>query len=590
MKTARQKNVLKEAAMRSGDVMTDWKLFDVPEDEPAPLKDASFGAEDEDIGLDEGFFFGDEEGSAGEDDPDEQPVDMRKRRSIAENSRRLAENIKRREQEALEAEIAKRGEKDIFGEYENDVKKQESEISLLIADAEKRREKNRSKKEKKLETEKKKEKERDEVWDHWLRRPSFYVAFGAVFTAFLVLVIGAVATAATSSRSAVTGGLTEVHDRMTTDSDGTSIYSILGSYRDFLAHDAGVRKAAAEQQQKDSGDDPVLKPTPSPKIEETPFIMPTEIPSADTPQPTSGGKEGSMMLSTSEDYYVFDLGPDGYKTRHLNIGDRYTYGYGTDNAGRTLLVATGGNDLEYGCLRIQNPYDAPGFELKDVLDSPLLIRRFALSARPVILYYTHTSEGYCLTEAERKVSSYPSISGYDRTRNVVGRGEIFKRACEAVGVGVAVIEDVNDTEYDRAYDVSREAVNTLAARNADAQLSIDIHSNAFLYPAGMRYAPTVTKDDKQYAKILFVVTQNEQTNPLWRENIKLAMLLIEKLEEEVPGITLGISLRKDSKYNTSATKFGLLVELGFEGNLVSEADLSAELLGRVVGNALIGNH
>ena len=60
-------------------------------------------------------------------------------------------------------------------------------------------------------------------------------------------------------------------------------------------------------------------------------------------------------------------------------------------------------------------------------------------------------------------------------------------------------------------------------------------------------------------------------------NFKLVFLLIQKLEEKVPGICSGIALRK-TPYNQGLAPNSLLVEVGFEGNLVSEAQRSAEVL------------
>ena len=82
---------------------------------------------------------------------------------------------------------------------------------------------------------------------------------------------------------------------------------------------------------------------------------------------------------------------------------------------------------------------------------------------------------------------------------------------------------------------------------------------------------------------LYTARTQNPANPNWKDNVRLAMYLIEKLNEKVPGVTLGISLRKDTKYNTTATQFGLLAEIGFEGNLAPEADRTAALLGTVLG-------
>ena len=97
-------------------------------------------------------------------------------------------------------------------------------------------------------------------------------------------------------------------------------------------------------------------------------------------------------------------------------------------------------------------------------------------------------------------------------------------------------------------------------------------------------------DGEKYAKIMFVIgldyssergEYSYETNPYWKENFKLVFLLLEKLEEKCPGITYGIALRR-TPYNQNLSPNSLLAEIGFEGNLASEAARTAGLLAETV--------
>lgn len=436
--------------------------------------------------------------------------------------------------------------------------------------------------------------EREEVPDAaGLRRYPFYAALAIIAASLLLLVVCTVATTSKASKNAAAGGLKNVRGAAETTGDGSVLYSVLDGYRAFVAHEENVRNDSGGSKNGTLKPEETAGPSPgNPGSDPTPSESPSETPGGDSPEPAQtpeGPKEGTIVASAYEDFYVFDLGEKNLAAKHLKSGDYYTSGVGSDNAGE-LLVSPSGKDIEYGFLKIRNPYGCEGFELRSVLKAPLVIRKPAAGSTPVILYYTHTSESYCLSEEERSLKDYPDIAGYDRSRSIAGRGEVFKAACRGAGTGVALISQNNDSDYANAYEVSRSAVEALAADTPEAQLALDLHVNSVEYPAGKRYAPTVSKDDKKYAQILFVITQNSETNPYWKENVKLAIFIIEKLEEEVPGITLGISLRNDAKYNSVATRFGLLAEIGFEGNLAGEADLSAEVLGRVIGNIFAGKY
>ena len=88
-----------------------------------------------------------------------------------------------------------------------------------------------------------------------------------------------------------------------------------------------------------------------------------------------------------------------------------------------------------------------------------------------------------------------------------------------------------------------------------------------------------------FARVMFVVGCDydvNNPNPNWRDNFKLAMLMLEMLEEKVPGITRGISMRKDP-YNTNLADRGILIEIGFNGNLISEVVNTSEIVADVLG-------
>ena len=118
-----------------------------------------------------------------------------------------------------------------------------------------------------------------------------------------------------------------------------------------------------------------------------------------------------------------------------------------------------------------------------------------------------------------------------------------------------------------------------------SDLVVDVHRNGYgkLYK-GKRYCPTAELDEEKYAKLMFVIgldydsskgEYSYENNPYWKENFKLVFLLIQKLEEKVPGICSGIALRK-TPYNQGLAPNSLLLEVGFEGNLVS-AEVLAEV-------------
>lgn len=70
---------------------------------------------------------------------------------------------------------------------------------------------------------------------------------------------------------------------------------------------------------------------------------------------------------------------------------------------------------------------------------------------------------------------------------------------------------------------------------------------------GKKYGPVIQAGGVAYAPFSFVIgldwdaatgERSESVNPYWEDNFKLCMLVMEKLEEKVPGIVRQIDLRR----------------------------------------------
>ncbi|MBR5279593.1 MAG: stage II sporulation protein P, partial [Clostridia bacterium] len=220
-----------------------------------------------------------------------------------------------------------------------------------------------------------------------------------------------------------------------------------------------------------------------------------------------------------------------------------------------------------------------------------------LSDTSVVIYHTHTMEAYCKTEADRNNVAKKFNETTDNTRNVVAAGEWIRQ--------MLLRNDINTTHSDKIHYEDRvngvwqdcyyfgiQTLQDLLAEHIKTQLVMDIHRDGVTDPSRdkIRHKTTVKDaDGNEYAQIMFVVglnynasyEQNDVYNPHWKDNFKLALLLLEKLEERVPGITRGISLRREA-YNQHLAQNTLLVEMGFDGNLVSEVEQSSKLLGEII--------
>lgn len=316
----------------------------------------------------------------------------------------------------------------------------------------------------------------------------------------------------------------------------------------------------------------------------------------------------STVVKDAYNYYTFNLTSDGITSNLYTDKTGLTTGLASSSLSESQITiqaaykASAPTILEYGNLRIQNPYLRKNLSLQEVLSEPLQIKKITGDKETsVIVYHTHTREAYCVTEADRSNVKASYNESNDNTRNVVAAGNDI---CSVLSTNkIGSIHDTtvhyekwsNGKQVQDCYDSGIHTLRGLLDKYQEAQLVIDLHRDGVTNPQTdkIRHYTTVRGEDgTEYAQIMLVVglnylnnnevyTEGDEFNPYWKENFKLALLVIEKLEEKVPGITRGISLRREA-YNQHLAPNTLLVEMGFDGNLVSEASASSKLLGEVL--------
>ncbi len=189
----------------------------------------------------------------------------------------------------------------------------------------------------------------------------------------------------------------------------------------------------------------------------------------------------------------------------------------------------------------------------------------------ILIYHTHTDEAYLKGDQEYVETS----SG--RTKNdkysVVAVGDSLKNALEEYAF--TVIHDKTDNVskgFNRAYQTSYETIEKYIGKT---EVFIDLHRDAYYGQS----PNTVVHNDKEYARICFVVAKGENYTykPNWQENYKLAQKLTDKLNEICPGICRDI-IFKDTRFNQHVSNSCLLIEMGNEQNTLEQVKASAEIV------------
>ncbi len=198
----------------------------------------------------------------------------------------------------------------------------------------------------------------------------------------------------------------------------------------------------------------------------------------------------------------------------------------------------------------------------------------------VIIYHTHTTEGYELLDKGWYSDDYNSRTE-DTTRTVVRVGDEIAARLREAGYGVIHDTNIYDRSYDGAYDRSEVTLRRLLKENPSVVVTLDVHRDAIHYDDGTKCKPTTVVNGKKAAQVM-IITGCEGSGvtdfPNWRKNLYFAVAL----QNEMYGISDTL-MRPiffcHRRYNMDVTPCSLLLEFGTDANTLDEAVYSGSLVG-----------
>jgi len=193
----------------------------------------------------------------------------------------------------------------------------------------------------------------------------------------------------------------------------------------------------------------------------------------------------------------------------------------------------------------------------------------------VYIYNTHQLESYSAT----------NYIDYDITPNVMMASYLLKEKLNKIGINTIVetanINDflsLNGWSYSSSYKASRYYVEDTIKNNPNLKLIIDLHRDAI-----SKSSSTVTIDDKNYAKVLFVIGM-EHNN--YEQNLELANKLNNILKRDYPLLTRGVITKSgpnvNGVYNQDLSNKIILIECGGNENTIDEVMNTIEVLKDVI--------
>lgn len=212
---------------------------------------------------------------------------------------------------------------------------------------------------------------------------------------------------------------------------------------------------------------------------------------------------------------------------------------------------------------------------KENIIEKLFLTSKTIEEEPLIyIYNTHDTEKY----------SVAYISDYTITPDVKIASYMFRDHLNNNGISSVVetkkISDylkMNNLGYYYCYDASRTYIKS-AMKEHEYKVIIDLHRDSV-----KRKVTTYTKDDKKYAKVMFVLATK---NKYYKNNEEFINKINTKLNESYKGLSRGVYRRDDVIFNQDLSPKAMLIELGGVDNTIDELNNTLEVLAKVLKEVL----
>ncbi|MGI6344447.1 MAG: stage II sporulation protein P [Bacillota bacterium] len=179
----------------------------------------------------------------------------------------------------------------------------------------------------------------------------------------------------------------------------------------------------------------------------------------------------------------------------------------------------------------------------------------------ILIYQTHNTESYQPTSGKSHVYGDPE-------QTVVKVGA--RLAEELIDRGAAVTHSRADNvrnAFSYSYSQSLQTISAELEKNPSLEYVFDIHRDAV-----PRSVTTTVIQGQSVARVYFVIGSNQKLgHPNWRKNLEFAQALHNKLEELYPGLSRGILVRENTRFNQHVRDNAVLIEIGGDKNTMDEA-------------------
>ncbi len=224
--------------------------------------------------------------------------------------------------------------------------------------------------------------------------------------------------------------------------------------------------------------------------------------------------------------------------------------------------------------------------IDELLKQPLKIN-FDKKGPQVLIVHTHTTEGYINSLSDLNNKNAVTSSRDPRYSVVRVGDEIAEILRKKYGIEVVHNGTVHDyPDYNKSYTNCLSTVTKILKSYPSIKVVLDIHRDG-LGGNGQKLRAVKNINGKNAAQVMFVVGSNATglNHPNWKENLAFAVKLEDRLNSISPGLAKPIFISR-YRYNQHVTNGAIIIEVGGDGNLLSECIESAKYIAQAINDVL----
>lgn len=211
--------------------------------------------------------------------------------------------------------------------------------------------------------------------------------------------------------------------------------------------------------------------------------------------------------------------------------------------------------------------------LEELPEIPIINQKEEKKDPIVYIYNSHQTESY----------NEPVITDYTITPTVLTASYILKEHLGNNNIPSMVETNSmkkylteNGLQYKDSYEASRYYAKNALNENKNVEYLIDLHRDSV-----KKEKTLYEKKGKKYARIMFVVGTNHKN---YEKNLKFVKEINELLNKKYKGISRGIYIREDARFNQDLKDKAILIELGGVDNTLEEINNSLEVFASIINN------